>query len=1390
MANAGFTDLVPNTNKCTGTGTWQDGFVLDNADDSAKYVITLNYYTELVFAVQFDGTASGTYFFFARQADLALDAASGGGAEVAVGGAPRNINIDNEPIITVTDVPTVLLPDALVINIEEPAITVTDVVADMAQELVITVFDGTGVTDVLVDIEKVSAPIDVSGVFDETSVTEDVTVVLPDALEINIAETIIAVTDVPTVKPPWLTTLEVDVFDGTTVTDVETVDEPYIPISTLEIDVYETVTVTEYVETPGLLFRMGIAFATCPTSTGDMDIDLPGFGRPKAAIFLVTNCAADATVRDGEVIGYGLTDGTNSASFVTMAMHGYGSEAGRKRVGAAGRCVEVFGDASLGEAPFTLASASFKNWRDNGVTITWEETDLSYASILAVIFIAGDKVTGADVDWLDFPNSDGGEADVTTGFRPDLIMFFGQDVSRGTTHNQSQNTIGFCLGDGALTQRCLSQGHDLSNAAGESTARLFTNRVCAYMFYNAITCSGQVIRMNTDGFRVKTLDWTSIPDMNPIYMALKIEDYSFFLDDYTAPTSTGDDVREDVGFRPEFLFSALSMLPAVDTTYQSADAGSFGYHIVDTYEVERGACGSDEYGSATMDIQTITDDALVTKDDDGAAGFDGTFSSFDKHGWTINFSVVDGSTRKWLSLLIGRGIGNVYDTVTVTDVPTVYVQEIGPPEISEFETVTVTESVAVLLPDALEISVFEAAITVADVPTVAAPFAVPKEISEFDTTTVTDAVTVVLPDALKVSVFDGATISDFIGPCTVTCPTWDDDFTGSNGDPPDKQKWYQHQVLNPSDIQNNKLNMTVTGSGDDRYSGVRSTFRLTGNFSVTMDFDLVTYPSTQRWEVVIQLWNPSNDYRYSMGRHYRTGYNNHAYAAFKYEGSWVWDTDPTTDTSGKVRIIRQGTNMYCAYWQPDTGWTALASWSGVDTGDLEVRLWLATHDPSYPAAEANIDNFIIGRGCAGVERWILLPDVYDEVTVVDAETVVVKGATLQISEFETTTVTEDVTVSLPDALEISVFDVTTVTDVETVEVEEAGLVIISVFDTVTVTESVELAQELVLSVFDTVVVTESVDLAQELVPSVFDTVTVADVVDNVLVTEGLLEVSVFDTITVTESVDLAKELTVLVFETTGVTEYVELAKELTISVFSGTTVTDVETVTVVSLEISPNVFDGVTVGEAVTVSLPDALLVDVFDGVTAVDVETVEVGIVEFYNVSVYDETTVTDSVAAALPDALAITVSDTITVGEFTDFQFLNYFVSVFDTVTVTELVEVAPQLKIDVFDTTAVTDSISVALDDLEANVFDTVSVVDVVGFFIPNFGINVFETVTVTESTAGIIGTVILSTFDVVTVTDYSDLYWIVSKGVARIEVAERAPDIEFAARVPRIDYLVRS
>ncbi|MHA2067863.1 MAG: hypothetical protein ACXABY_26160, partial [Candidatus Thorarchaeota archaeon] len=292
---------------------------------------------------------------------------------------------------------------------------------------------------------------------------------------------------------------------------------------------------------------------------------------------------------------------------------------------------------------------------------------------------------------------------------------------------------------------------------------------------------------------------------------------------------------------------------------------------------------------------------------------------------------------------------------------------------------------------------------------------------------------------------------------------------------------------------------------------------------------------------------------------------------------------------------------------------------------------------------------------------------------------------------------------------------------------------------------------------------------------------------------GEIEISEFEAIAVTESISVAlpDALGMSESDTVTVTDISFINIVFNVDVFDSTSVQEDVTV---NLESLVSVFDGVTVADIPTVSLPDALLVDVFDGATATDVPTIEVGIVSEYNVSVFDETSVTDVPVTALSDALVIVVFDTVTVAEFADAFILNYFISVFDTITVSELVEVAPQLKIDVFDTTAVTESTSVILPDaLVVSVFDTVTVVEdiTVTVIAPEFhNISVFETVTVTESTAGIVGTVILSTFDVITVTEDVDIYWIVSKGVARMEAAERAPDIEFVARAPRIDYVVRS
>jgi hypothetical protein len=923
-----------------------------------------------------------------------------------------------------------------------------------------------------------------------------------------------------------------DVSDNVTVVDVETVE---FEVSELAIDVYDDVTVEDVPKMWDPNFRTCVITQDSLTTTGDQDFTEPGFGTPKAAIIIATSAESDDVVNDNVLLSIGFTDGTRQVAMKGTGDHNVGTTNTNQRTSEVE--VAILYTKNLSENTWV----QFKEWTEDGVTLTYNPNSLTDSVRITVVLLAGDDLS-AYADYLNAHDSVNQSVTETTGFRADAIITIGMvlNPNRGNyTHNRGP-ALGFCLGDAALTQKCTTYSWGDADASGNSTLMLETGRSAKYVVDGGEESSIEITAIDDTGFTVTTRDSGAV-NHNYHYLALKIDNKDFWMDYVDSPTSTGEKAVTLPGFKPEFLLQLLTMAPATDTLYYNANAGAFGVSVVNERS-ERSLCIADEFGADPTNTQDFTSESsIILYGDDGTLEFDATFVSFNINGWTLNYTTADGTVRKWLALAIGEGVSpEVYDSVTVTDAPTVEVITPGVYIISEFDTTAVTESVTVSLPDALEISISEPVITVTDVPTVAAPFAVPKDISEFDETSVTE--------------------------------------------------------------------------------------------SVKVELDLL------------------------------------------------------------------------------------------------------------------------------------------------------------ISVFDTTAVTESV--DLAKWLTISVFDGATVTDVDTVVVTEAGVVQISVFDTVTVGEYVDLAQELVLSVFDTVTVTESVDLAQELVPSVFDTVTVVDVVDDILVTEGLLEVSVFDTITVGEFVDLAKELTVLVFDTTGVTEYVELAKELTVSVFDGTAVTDVETVELVSLELSANVFDEVTVSEAVTVSLPDALLVNVFDGVTAVDVETVEVGAVEFYNVSVYDETTVTDSVAATLPDALAITVSDTITVGEFTDLQFLNYFVSVFDTVTVTELVEVAPQLKIDVFDTTAVTDSVSITLADLEAVVFDTVSVADVVGFFIPNFGINVFETVAVTESTAGIVGTVILSTFDTVTVTEDVDLYWIVSKGVARMEATERAPDIEFAARAPRIDYLVRS
>ncbi|MHA2265770.1 MAG: hypothetical protein ACXAEN_25550, partial [Candidatus Thorarchaeota archaeon] len=244
------------------------------------------------------------------------------------------------------------------------------------------------------------------------------------------------------------------------------------------------------------------------------------------------------------------------------------------------------------------------------------------------------------------------------------------------------------------------------------------------------------------------------------------------------------------------------------------------------------------------------------------------------------------------------------------------------------------------------------------------------------------------------------------------------------------------------------------------------------------------------------------------------------------------------DASNYIEITRAtagiSASFNSAYY--DTGWTA-------ETDDHCVEKW---EHIALPATAKTLDCDMVSVAAEWLEAsyikfsFTYAPTLevseYESVTTSEDVTVSVEEVVtdLSINEFESVTVAENVTVSLPDALEISVFEAAiTVTDVVTDIVRFTLPVEIDVFDDVAVTdvETVSLPDALSVSEFEAVTVTEDVTAALP----------------------DPLEINEFESVTVVENVtvELPLPLSVSVFEGVGVAEQVvtELPLPLEISVF-------------------------------------------------------------------------------------------------------------------------------------------------------------------------------------------------------------------------------------------------
>ena len=249
-----------------------------------------------------------------------------------------------------------------------------------------------------------------------------------------------------------------------------------------------------------------------------------------------------------------------------------------------------------------------------------------------------------------------------------------------------------------------------------------------------------------------------------------------------------------------------------------------------------------------------------------------------------------------------------------------------------------------------------------------------------------------------------------------------------------------------------------------------------------------------------------------------------------------------------------------------------------------------------------------------------------------------------------------------------------------------------------------------------------------------------------------LSINVFDGVTVEENVSLAQELVPFVFDSTTITEYNDLAFELVPSVFD---VITVEEYTDLVFELVPSVFDSVGVSEDRTVTIIEAgLSINVFDTTTVTEYNDLAFELVPI----VYDTVTVTESIDLAFElvpsvfDSITVVDEPTIAIGAAPDIS-----INVFSATTVTEYIDLAFELAKSVFDTVGITESVDLALE-LVPSVFDTVTTVDSPAAVIEVPGVllvTVSDTITVSENT-DLAFELVLSVSDTITTVDSPSIF----------------------------------
>lgn len=390
------------------------------------------------------------------------------------------------------------------------------------------------------------------------------------------------------------------------------------------------------------------AAATIDTAPYTQDITTADLGglTPVAAIVIMCRADVDGTAEDHANMSVGFVASTTErmmGSFVSE--HGVTTTNIRFELEAD----EVVTAFSGGDVADREGIADIDSFITDGIRLNWTTVpDDNW--LITVIFFAGTDVT-AKLEQIDLGNVVQ-VVDVTTvGFTPDVVFSMAQDGSAPSMSSGAlEAAFGFSHFDGVSTVVDRVMLHN--SLDGQSTQVLYgwmreDAAVMAVLGNGNIDWWASTQDYDASGFSYNVQN-RGANNTDVIYLALNFGGViDAWVGTHVTPTATGNDGETGPGFVPQAVVMLPSGAEVAATEYGDNRAGTWGWLAFDEDD-EYCNTNSEEDAAGTMNTQSLSDDVAVNvPDDDGAALQAATFVSLDANGWTLNWSAVAGTAKRW-----------------------------------------------------------------------------------------------------------------------------------------------------------------------------------------------------------------------------------------------------------------------------------------------------------------------------------------------------------------------------------------------------------------------------------------------------------------------------------------------------------------------------------------------------------------------------------------------------------------------------------------------------------------------------------------------------------------------------------------------------------------------